>query len=130
VSWIEFIFWINFDELWNRELCEEILGRFESDLTIFNAIDRIKFFNSMNESCECDNEILFTFLWIDLKSIFSMPFEMILNIISNESLQLKDYESLYEMISSTQTEDSRIFTFWVCSIWIFINKIDWNHSLK
>jgi hypothetical protein len=34
-------------ESWNRELYEEIFGRFESDLTIFNVFDRIKFLNSM-----------------------------------------------------------------------------------
>jgi hypothetical protein len=45
-----------------------------------------------------------------LKSIFSIPFEILSNIISKEPLQLKDEESLYELISSKQNEDSRFFS--------------------
>jgi hypothetical protein len=41
-----------------------------------------------------------------------MPIEVISNITSNASLQLKDEESLYEIISSKskQNEDSRFFS--------------------
>jgi hypothetical protein len=40
------------NELWNRELHEQIFDKFDSDLTIFNVVDRIKVLFSMNESCE------------------------------------------------------------------------------
>jgi hypothetical protein len=33
------------NELWNRELYEEIFDEFESDLTILNVIDRIQLLN-------------------------------------------------------------------------------------
>jgi hypothetical protein len=39
-----------------------------------------------------------------------MTFDLISNIISKESLQLKDEESLYDIISSKQNEDSRFFS--------------------
>jgi hypothetical protein len=98
-------------ELWNRELSEEIFGKFDSDLTILNVVDRLKFSFSMNESCEREIEFCSShFYEIDLKSIFSMPFEIISNIISNESLQLKDEDSFFEIISSNQNEDSRFFS--------------------
>jgi hypothetical protein len=65
----------------------------------------------MNESSECEIEFCLShFFEIDLISIFSMPFEIVSNIISKESLQLKDEESLYEIISSNQNEDSRFFS--------------------
>jgi hypothetical protein len=97
-----------FNELWNRELYEQIS---DSDLTIFNVVDRIKFLSSMNESCEREIEFCSShFSEIDLTSIFSIPFEILSNIISKESLQLNDEESLYEIISSKQNEDSRFFS--------------------
>jgi hypothetical protein len=49
-----------------------------------------------------------------LKSIFSIPIEVIQNILSKESLKLKDEKSLYEIISSKskskQNEDSQFFS--------------------
>jgi hypothetical protein len=54
----------------------------------------------MNESCE--REIQFPsshFCEIDLTSIFPMPIDIISNIISSKSFQLKDEESLDEFIS-------------------------------
>jgi hypothetical protein len=68
----------------------------------------------MNESCEREIEFCSShFSEIDLESIFSIPIELISNIFSKESLQLKDEESLYEIISSKskQNEDSPFFTF-------------------
>jgi hypothetical protein len=98
-------------ELWNRELYEQIFGNFESNLTILNVLDRIKILFSMNESYEREIEFCSShFYEIDLTSIFSMPFEIVSNILSKESLQLKDEESLYELISSKQNEDSRFFS--------------------
>jgi hypothetical protein len=83
-----------------------LFGKFESEPTIVNAFDRIKFLISMNESCEREIEFCAShFYEIDLTSIFSMQFE----IISNESLQMKDEESLYEIISLKQNENSRFF---------------------
>jgi hypothetical protein len=98
-------------ELWNRELYEQIFDPIDSDLTIFNVIDRIKFLFSMNESCEREIEFCSShFYEIELTSIFSIPIELISTILSNESLQLKDEESLYEIISSKQNEDSQFFS--------------------
>jgi hypothetical protein len=47
-----------------------------------------------------------------LESIFSIPIDIISNILSKESLQMKDEESLYEIISSKskQNEDSQFFS--------------------
>jgi hypothetical protein len=67
----------------------------------------------MNESCEREIEFCSShFYEIDLKSIFSMSIELISNIISKESLQLKDEESLYEIISSKskENEDSQFLS--------------------
>jgi hypothetical protein len=65
----------------------------------------------MNECCEREIEFCSShFYEIDLKSIISIPFEIISNIISEESLRLKDEESLFEIISSNQNEDSRFFS--------------------
>jgi hypothetical protein len=95
-------------ELSNRELYEQIVGKFEEDLTILNVIDRIQFLFSANESC--DREIEFCsshFYELDLTAAFSLPFEIISSIISNDSIRLKDEESLYDLITSRQSEDSR-----------------------
>jgi hypothetical protein len=69
----------------------------------------------MNESCEREIEFCSShFYEIDLESIFSIPFDIISNILSKESLQMKDEESLYEIISSKskskQNEDSQFFS--------------------
>jgi hypothetical protein len=97
-------------ELWNRELYEQLFDKFHSDLTSFNGVDRLKFLNSMNESCEREIESCSSpFSEIDSTSIFSIPFELISSILSNKSFQMKDEESLFELISSKQNEDSRLF---------------------
>jgi hypothetical protein len=41
-------------KLWNRELFEQIFGRFETDLTILNVLDRLGFLFSTGESCESE----------------------------------------------------------------------------
>jgi hypothetical protein len=100
-----------FIELWNRELYEQIFVKFESELTIFNVVDRVKILISMNESCERETEFCSShFSEIDLTSLFSMPIDIISNIISKQSLQLQDEKSLYDIISSKQKEDSRFFS--------------------
>jgi hypothetical protein len=99
------------NELWNRELYEQLFDPIDSDLTIFNVLDRIHILTSINESCEREIEFCSShFSEIDLPSIFSIPIELISNILSNESLELKDEESLYDIISSKQNEDSRFFS--------------------
>jgi hypothetical protein len=104
-----------FCELGNRELYEQVFGQFDEDLTILNVLDRLLFLFSTDESCdiEIDIEIEFCsshFYEFPSKSIFSLPFEIISLIISRNSLQLQDEESLYEMIISRQNEDSRFFS--------------------
>jgi hypothetical protein len=98
-------------ELNNRELYEELFESFESTLTILNVVDRLKFLFSNGDFCDCEFDFCLThFSELDLKSIFSLPFELILSLISNESIQLKDEDSLYEMILIHQKEDSRFFS--------------------
>jgi hypothetical protein len=103
------------NELWNRELYEQIFDEIDSDLTLFNVLDRIQFLDSMNESCEREIEFCSShFYEIDFSSIFSIPIELISNILSSKSLQLEDEESLYEIISSKskskQNENSQFFS--------------------
>jgi hypothetical protein len=98
-------------ELWNRELYEQIFGKFSEDLTISNVIDRIEFLFSMNECCEREIEFCSShFFELDLTAVSSMPFEIVSTIISKSSLRLKNEESLYELIASKRSQDSRYFS--------------------
>jgi hypothetical protein len=97
-----------FCELGNRELYEQLFGQFSDDLTILNVVDRLEFLFSTNESCEREIEFCSShFYEIDSKTISSLSFELISSIISNSSIRLKDEESLYELISFRQNEDSQ-----------------------
>jgi hypothetical protein len=65
----------------------------------------------MNESCELEIEFCSShFYEIARTLIFSIPIDVISNILSNESLRLKNEETLFEIISSQQHEDSRFFS--------------------
>jgi hypothetical protein len=74
-------------ELWNRELYEQISDTFREDLSIFNVMDRIQFLFSTNESCERRIEFCSSHLGdLDMKSVFSMPFEIVSNIASKKKI--------------------------------------------
>jgi hypothetical protein len=95
-------------ELRNGELYEQLICNIDESLTILNAIDRIQFLFSMNESCEREIEFCSSHLYeLDMTSVFSMPIEIVSNIVSNKSIRLKDEESFSEIISSKQSQDSR-----------------------
>jgi hypothetical protein len=95
----------------NRELYEQIFGSFENDLTTLNVLDRLEFLFSADESCEREIEFCsFHFYELDSTAIFSMGFEIVSSIISNSLIRLKDEESLYELIVSHQSHDSRFFS--------------------
>jgi hypothetical protein len=97
-----------FRELWNQELYEQLVGKFSEDLDVLNVVDRLEFLFSTDESCEREIEFCSShFYELDSKTISSLPFELVSSIISNASIRLRDEESLYEMISSRQHEDSR-----------------------
>jgi hypothetical protein len=101
-----------FCELNNQELYEQLCGNFSQDLTILNVVDRLTFLFSRNECCEREIDFCSShFYEIDLKTLYSLPFEIFSLIISSSSIRLNDENSLYEMISFRQNEDSRFFHF-------------------
>jgi hypothetical protein len=86
-------------ELRNRELYEKIFGGIESELTISNVFDRLRFLDGIGENCETELSFCSSHLFeIDKSVICSLPFDLFSGIVSDVSIQLKDEDSFYGMI--------------------------------
>jgi hypothetical protein len=98
-------------ELWNREIFDMVIGSFEGQIGLDNVFGRLKFLIATHHSFE--SEISFCsshFYEIDTSQLGSLNCEVISDIISNESLRLKDEDSLYEIVRDLSCRDSRYST--------------------
>jgi hypothetical protein len=99
-----------FVELGNWELYEQLHRHCWEDLTGLNVHNRVEFLFSSNESRGYEYEIEFCSSQlheIERNRSCFLLIASIASMISNSSLRFKADESLYEMISVSETEDSQ-----------------------
>jgi hypothetical protein len=95
-------------ELWNREVYEEIHGKLSDALSIENVVDRIGFLFSIGADYAAEVEFSAKhFYELEMKDL---PFEVIMGIISDESLVLKDEDSLYWLIHDRYVQERQFFS--------------------
>jgi hypothetical protein len=98
-------------ELWNQELYDQLFDSIESHLTCDNVFDRMKFLIETNHSYESEVVFCSSHLFeLDSSRLCQLPYNVFCSIISHESLQLRDEDSLYELINNQFCVDSRYAT--------------------
>jgi hypothetical protein len=94
-------------ELSNREFYDQSFDGIEGHLTCDNVFDRLKFLIATNHSSESEVVFCSSHLFeLDSSQLCEFPYDVFCSIISHVSLQLRDKDSLYELVENQFCIDS------------------------